>query len=89
MFNACFTNRFADCESYAREALQTLGDNPSNKDSRLFSAQGHLGWALARLGRHAEAKPFLSQAIDGYNQLGRRPFTMTQFESALHDIAPR
>ena len=89
MFNACLTNRFTDCEQYAREAIQTLGDNPSNNDSRLFSAQGHLGWALARLGRHREAKPLLSQAIDGYNQLGRRPFTMGQFEAALNDISAR
>ncbi len=87
MSNACLTGRFADCEQFAREASQTLGPNPSPKDNRLISAQGHLGWALARLGHAAEARPLLSQAVEAYRRQNRRPPTMSQFESALQSIA--
>lgn len=58
MFNACLTNRFTDCEQYAREAVQTLGKNPSNKDSRLFSANGHLG-----VGSGTPGPPHRGQAL--------------------------
>lgn len=86
MSTACLTGRFADCERYSREALQTLGPNPSAKDNRLISAQGHLGWALARLGRDAEARPLLSQAVEAYTRQNRRPPVMIQLESALQSI---
>ena len=87
MSNACLIGRFTDCERYAREALQTLGPNPSVNDNRLISAQGHLGWALARLGHAAEARPLLSQAVEAYRRQNRRPAVMSQFESALRSIA--
>ncbi len=87
MASACLTGRFADCERYSREALQTLGPKPSEKDNRFISAQGHLGWALARLGHAAEARPMLSHAIEAYQRQNRRPPVMSQLESALQSIA--
>ena len=85
--NACLIGRFADCERYAREALQTLGPNPAAKDNRLISARGHLGWALARLGHGAEARPLLSQAVEAYQQQNRRPVFISQLEATLEAIA--
>lgn len=86
MTNACWIGRFADCERYALEALQTLGSHPSPNDSRVFSAKGHLGWARAHLGGSAEAKLLLRESIEFYRRQGRRPFTLSAFEAALESL---
>lgn len=86
MSNACPMQRFVDCERYAREGLLTLGSNPSARDNRRITAQAHLGWALARLGRPMEAKPLLIEAIEAYQQQNRRPLALDQLESALKSI---
>jgi len=89
MINACLVERFADCERYAREAAETLGPNPSQKDSRLVSAHGHLGWALAHLGKQEDARVLLSEAIAAYHQQNRRPLAIWHLEAALKAITER
>ena len=70
MVTACLSGRYADCELYSREALESLGGKPSARDSRVWSAKSHLGLALAHVGhangdakRLAEARPLLENAI--------------------------
>ncbi len=85
MANACLSERFTLCERYAREALQTLGAKPSPRDTRLGTAQGYLGLALAHLGdgRVAEAKPLLESALQRLREQNRHPPHRKAMEAAL------
>lgn len=90
MTNSCLNGRFTDCELYAREALQTLGPNPSTNDTRVASAKGYLGLALANLGqlpgneaKLSEAKPLLEAALQSLRTQNRpTPYRQTM-EQAL------
>jgi serine/threonine-protein kinase len=85
MANSCLLNGYvAACERYAREALQTLGANPSPRDTRLATAQGYLGLALAkREDRRAEAKPLLESALKMLREQNRNPIHRQAMEAAL------
>lgn len=89
MTNSCLSGRFADCEAFAREALQTLGDHPSASDTRVASARGFLGLALANLGhlpgnaaKLTEARPLLETALQSLRAQNRpTPYRQTMEQS--------
>jgi eukaryotic-like serine/threonine-protein kinase len=89
MTNACLSGRFTDCELYAREALQTLGPNPSTNDTRVASAKGFLGLALANLGQIPEAKPLLETALQSLRSQNRPTPYRQAMEAALSKINAR
>jgi tetratricopeptide (TPR) repeat protein len=60
---ACVTGRDAECETLARESLETLGPTPASTDARASAARGFLGAALARQGQCAAGVPMIDEAI--------------------------
>jgi tRNA A-37 threonylcarbamoyl transferase component Bud32 len=88
--NACLGGRFVACEAYAREALESLGSNPSQKDRRVQSVEGYLGLALAQLGGErrdakllAEAKPLLERNLQMLREENRSTLHKKAMEEAL------
>lgn len=86
---ACYLERDDECEALTREALQTLGPNPSPNDSRARTARGLLGLALARRGRLEEARPLIQAAIDGTIASKRSSVFMPRWQAALAPAVPR
>jgi hypothetical protein len=80
---ACLSRRFAECETLAREAIQTLGAKPNPEDLRLVDAEGLLGLSLAGQQRHAEAREYVERAMARNNSLKRRPAYMPVLESVI------
>lgn len=70
---ACFVGRFAECQALAREAIQTLGPNPTEKDLRFVDARANLGQSLFGQGRRAEGLEIIEKTLRLNQSLGRRP----------------
>lgn len=84
---ACFLER-DDCESLTREALETLGPNPSPNDARARTSRGLLGLVLAKQGRLDEARPMIQAAIDGTLASKRTSLFLPRWKAALAAAAP-
>lgn len=63
MTAACMTRRLDECETLAREGVETLGSSPAVDDPRLHAARGFIGIALAARGRCDDARPLIDDAI--------------------------
>ena len=86
-FSSCLTARFQECESLAREAIQTLGSNPEPTDLRLYEARSYLALALAGEGRNAEALPLLRETVEFYRSRNRQGPLRTALEAAYAKAA--
>ncbi len=82
---ACLSQRFAECETLVREAIETLGPNPNTNDLRLADARANLGLSLSGQGRHAEALPLIQHALRLNESLKRRPLYTAALEAALRN----
>ncbi len=85
---ACSLERDDECETLTREALETLGPNPSEIDSRVRTSRGLLGLVLARRGQLDEARPLLQAAVDGTLASKRASVFLTRWQDALAKMAP-
>jgi hypothetical protein len=86
---ACLTQRFTECEAYAREAIQTLGPSPHPNDLRLTDAEAILGLSLAGQGRHDEAAPLIERTSRLNIALKRDPVYSTALKAVQKPPANR
>ena len=85
---ACFLERDDDCEAFSREALETLGPDPSPNDARARTARGLLALVLAKRGRLDEARPWIQAAIDGTLAGKRASIFLERWRAALGPPSP-
>ena len=85
---ACFLERDDDCEAFSREALETLGPDPSPNDARARTARGLLALVLAKRGRLDEARPWIQAAIDGTLAGNRASIFLERWRAALGPPSP-
>jgi eukaryotic-like serine/threonine-protein kinase len=83
MSAACLTDRFAECEALAIEALTTLGPSPRTDDPRVQTARGYLGLALAHRGELTRARPLLEGALAAVAQRRRTLPYVPKLKAAL------
>lgn len=76
---SCLSRRFAECESLARESIESLGPQTSANDLRLTDAEAFLGMSMAGQGHRAEGAPYIERALQRNQSLKRRP----QYSAAL------
>jgi len=86
-FSSCLTEHFQECESLAREAIQTLGPHPEPADLRLYEARSYLALALAGEGRNAEALPLLKETVEFYRARNRQGPLRSALEAAYAKAA--
>lgn len=86
-FSSCLTERFQECESLAREAIQTLGPHPEPTDLRWYEARSYLALALAGQNRTAEALPLLRESVEFYRSRNRRGPLRSALEAAYAKAA--
>jgi serine/threonine-protein kinase len=69
---SCVAGRYADCDAYAREAIDTLGRTPAS-DPRLAAARGFLGLARIQAGSCDDGRPLVEAAIRANDERHRVP----------------
>lgn len=82
MAAACLTKHFDRCETFAREAIETLGPAPEPADARFAAARGFLGLALARRGQCRDAQPLIASTIDMHRERRRVLAYQQELEAA-------